>query len=56
MYLLDDPNPFNNPFLGVPGAVWAERARDLTMREIANPSLSTMMVCGLYCQPDLPFQ
>lgn len=47
MYLLDDPSHFNNPFLGVPGAAWAERARDLTMREIANPSLSTMMVCGL---------
>lgn len=45
MYLLDAPSEFNNPFYGVPGAAWAERARDLAMREIANPSLSTMMVC-----------
>jgi hypothetical protein len=47
MYLSDDPNEFNNPFHGVPGAIWAERARDLAMQEIANPSLSTMMVCDL---------
>lgn len=45
MYLLDTPSEFNNPFHGIPGAAWAERARDLAMREIANPSLSTMMVC-----------
>ncbi|KAM0454348.1 hypothetical protein ACHAPV_008427 [Trichoderma viride] len=50
MYLLDDPNHFNNPFLGIPGAAWAERARDLTMREIANPSLSTMMAMVLICE------
>lgn len=53
MYLLDDPDQFNNPFYGIPGVAWAERARDLAMREIANPSLSTMMVCDLYCQSDL---
>ncbi|KAL6886829.1 hypothetical protein GGI43DRAFT_388582 [Trichoderma evansii] len=50
MYLLDDPNHFNNPFHGIPGAAWAERARDLTMREIANPSLSTMMAMVLICE------
>ncbi|KAL7892982.1 hypothetical protein HDV64DRAFT_272949 [Trichoderma sp. TUCIM 5745] len=50
IYLLDDPNYFNNPFLGVPGAAWAERARDLTMQQIANPSISTMMAMVLICE------
>ncbi|KAL7933105.1 hypothetical protein V8C35DRAFT_304933 [Trichoderma chlorosporum] len=50
MYLLDDPTEFNHPFHGVPGAAWAERARDLAMREIANPSLSTMMAMILICE------
>ncbi|UKZ48354.1 hypothetical protein TrVGV298_002577 [Trichoderma virens] len=50
MYLLDDPTEFNNPFHGIPGAAWAERARDLAMREIANPSLSTMMAMVLICE------
>ncbi|KAL7918001.1 hypothetical protein ACQKWADRAFT_305390 [Trichoderma austrokoningii] len=50
MYLLVDPAPFNNPFIGVPGAAWADRARDLALREIANPSLSTMMAMVLICE------
>ncbi|KAK4067302.1 transcriptional regulator family: Fungal Specific TF [Trichoderma aggressivum f. europaeum] len=50
MYLLDIPTEFNNPFRGIPGAAWAERARDLAMREIANPSLSTMMAMVLICE------
>ncbi|KAL6690929.1 hypothetical protein J3F84DRAFT_397951 [Trichoderma pleuroticola] len=50
MYLLDIPTEFNNPFPGIPGAAWAERARDLAMREIANPSLSTMMAMVLICE------
>ncbi|KAM0248846.1 hypothetical protein ACHAQJ_009278 [Trichoderma viride] len=50
LYMVNDPNEYNNPFYGVPGAAWAERARDLAMQEIANPSLSTMMAMILICE------
>ncbi|TFB06916.1 hypothetical protein CCMA1212_001306 [Trichoderma ghanense] len=49
MHLLDDATEFNASY-GIPGAAWAERARDLAMREIANPSLSTMMAMVLICE------
>lgn len=49
MHLLDDTAEVNASY-GIPGAAWAERARDLAMREIANPSLSTMMAMVLICE------
>ncbi|KAL6874322.1 hypothetical protein HDV57DRAFT_504481 [Trichoderma longibrachiatum] len=49
MYLLDDSTEFNASY-GIPGAAWADRARDLAMREIANPSISTMMAMVLICE------
>ncbi|KAL7810209.1 hypothetical protein V8C44DRAFT_332577 [Trichoderma aethiopicum] len=49
MYLLDDTAEFNAS-CGIPGAAWADRARDVAMREIANPSISTMMAMVLICE------